>query len=361
MQNLNFEALRGIGLSLAAAQDLIRLLHDDPTAPLGVPVRVTEVHRETLQLHDGTHEFAARRLPRLARGLAQADDAVAVGDWGLARKTEGEWWLTHCLDPVCALTRRDGEGVRHVVVSNVDVAFIVMGLDADFNVRRLERFLALVQGSHVQPVVVLSKADLCEDVGALLAKLQGRLSPAIPRLVLDARAPEAAAALAPWLGLAQTAVLLGSSGAGKSTLANTLLCERVQATGAVRDGDSRGRHTTTSRSLHRLPSGACLIDTPGVRTLRPDGDEATLAASFGDIARLAPQCRFRDCHHDGEPGCAVREAVPADRIHNFHKLQREMRRDTMNALERREQLAQWKARGRQGSANLKAKRGEGGR
>jgi ribosome biogenesis GTPase len=132
----------------------------------------------------------------------------------------------------------------------------------------------------------------------------------------------------------------------------------VQPTGATREGDGRGRHTTTSRSLHRLPGGACLIDTPGVRTLRPDGDESLLAASFDDVARLAPQCRFRNCSHRSEPGCAVREAVDADRLDNFHKLQRELRRDTMNALERKRQLGEWKARGRAGMANLCAKRGE---
>ena len=118
------------------------------------------------------------------------------------------------------------------------------------------------------------------------------------------------------------------------------------------------RMPSPSRSLHRLPGGACLIDTPGVRTLRPDASEASLAASFDDVARLSLQCRFRDCSHQGEPGCAVREGVDGDRLDNFHKLQREMRRDTLNALERRRQLSEWKARGRAGRANLRAKRGE---
>ena len=157
-------------------------------------------------------------------------------------------------------------------------------------------------------------------------------------------------------GAGQTLVLLGSSGAGKSTLTNTLLGRAVQDTGAVREHDSRGKHTTTSRSLHRLPGGACVIDTPGLRALRPDVDEATLAASFGDIEALAAQCRFRDCRHEDEPGCAVREGV-ADRLRNYHKLLREARRDTMTVLERQQQLAMWKARGRAARERMKKKRG----
>jgi ribosome biogenesis GTPase len=191
-----------------------------------------------------------------------------------------------------------------------------------------------------------------------VARLRVRLPQAVPVLALDARSPAAAHALAPWLRPGRTLVLLGSSGAGKSTLSNTLIGDDVQDTGAARESDGRGRHTTTVRSLHRLPGDACLIDTPGVRTLRPDGDEQTLAASFDDVARLAPQCRFRDCRHDGEPGCAVRGAVDDDRLRNFHKLQRELRRDGMDALERQRQRGEWKARGRAGQIHLRAKRGE---
>jgi ribosome biogenesis GTPase len=356
MQKLQFEALRRIGLTLAVAQELIRLLEQHPGC---IPVRVTEVHRETVRLDDGTQDLQARRMPSLARGLADQDDAVAVGDWGLARcDAHGDWWLSHCLQPFSALVRRDGDGLRHIVVSNVDTALLVMGLDLDFSLRRIERFLALVQASGVQPVVVLSKPDLCPDVPRALAQLQARLPAGVPRVVVDGRSTEAADLLAPWLTPAQTLVLLGSSGAGKSTLANSLMGRVVQDTGATREGDGRGRHTTTSRSLHRLPGGACLIDTPGVRTLRPDASEASLAASFNDVATLSLQCRFRDCQHQGEPGCAVREGVDGDRLNNFHKLQREMRRDTMTALERRQQLSEWKARGRAGRANLRAKRGE---
>jgi ribosome biogenesis GTPase len=164
--------------------------------------------------------------------------------------------------------------------------------------------------------------------------------------------------LSPYLVAGRTLVLLGSSGAGKSTLTNTLMGISVQDTGEVRERDQRGQHTTTSRCLFMLPGGACVIDTPGVRTLRPSGTDAAMAASFGDIEALRNACRFRDCRHDGEPGCAVREGVEADRLRNYHKLIRESRRETLSALERRAQLAEWKARGRAGHARLKAKRGE---
>ena len=153
-------------------------------------------------------------------------------------------------------------------------------------------------------------------------------------------------------------MLLGSSGAGKSTLTNTLLGAHVQDTGAVREHDSRGKHTTTSRSLHPLPGGACVIDTPGLRALRPDVDEATLAWLFDDIGRLALRCRFRDCRHREEPGCAVREGVGADRLRNYHKLMREARRDTMSLLERQQQMSVWRARGKATRAWMKVKRGE---
>jgi ribosome biogenesis GTPase len=356
MQELDFERLRRIGLTSAVARSLFNLATEESGARV---MRVVEVHRETVQLHDGERQHAARLLPKLHRTLADAGDAIAVGDWVFAAPdAHGDLWVAERLPPLTALARRDGDGRRHVVVSNVDTALLVMGLDADFNPRRLERFLAVVSGSGVWPVVVLSKADLCADVPAALAQLRERLPQGVAVHALDTQAASAADELAPYLAAGQTVVLLGSSGAGKSTLTNTLLGHAMQDTGPVRAGDSRGRHTTTSRSLHLLPGGACVIDTPGVRALRPDGDEQVLDAAFADIAALAAHCRFRDCGHQGEPGCAVRAGVPADRLRNFHKLQRELRRDTMTALERREEVSLWKARGRAARVHMKAKRGE---
>jgi ribosome biogenesis GTPase len=257
--------------------------------------------------------------------------------------------------------RRDADGTRHAVVSNVDTALLVMGLDLDFNLPRLERYLALASGSGVLAVVVLTKADLIAADDTKLQErimaVRQRIGQGIEVLALDARNPAATELLQAYLAPGQTLVLLGSSGAGKSTLTNSLLGANTQDTGAVREHDSRGKHTTTARSLHCLPGGACVIDTPGVRTLRPDVDAKTLGQLFDDVTSLSAQCRFRDCQHVDEPGCAVRSQVAPERLRNYHKLLRESRRDDMSALERQRQVSEWKARGRAGRQRLEMKRG----
>ena len=388
MLHFDFDRLHRVGLTPALA-DRAR------TCTLGSEerlelLRVTSVHRETLQLHDGLAEGSARQLPRLARQLLDSGTMLAVGDWVLAsRDGSGARWVQQRVPPLSHIARRDGDGSRHPVVSNVDWALLVMGLDDDFNLRRLERYLTLAYASGVAPIVVLTKADIAaadpalrdERLAALAKRIPGcRGNVALPlssippgdgrseaassgraveTVLVDATDPGSAARFAHVACGGQTLVLLGSSGAGKSTLTNTLLGNAVQDTGAVREHDSRGMHTTTARSLHLLPGGACVIDTPGLRTLRPDIDEATLAASFGDVETLAGQCRFRDCTHGDEPGCAVREGVDPDRLRNFHKLLRETRRDSMTWVERRQQLSAWKSRGKETRVRMKLKRGEG--
>jgi ribosome biogenesis GTPase len=208
----------------------------------------------------------------------------------------------------------------------------------------------------VEPVVVLTKADQCTDAPARQQAVAALLGPAVPVLALDARMPAAAAALAPWLPEGHTVALAGSSGAGKSTLTNTLTGQVVADTGGQRRGDGRGRHTTTVRTLHGTPGGACLIDTPGLRTLRLDTDASALGAAFSDIELLASSCRFRDCRHKDEPGCAVRDAVPPQRLRNFHKMQREALRDQVTAMERKAEVAVWKARSREARMRAGAKR-----
>jgi ribosome biogenesis GTPase / thiamine phosphate phosphatase len=360
MIDIDFERLRSLGLTNAVATAASLLPEPNGTPPARL-ARVTEVHRETVRVHDGRADASARVLPRLLRTLMDQQTALAVGDWAIiATDPHGLTWVHERVPPLSHIARRDGDGRRHPVVSNVDWALLVMGLDDDFNLRRLERYLALVHGSGVTPVVVLTKADVAaagpEDLQSRLDAVRARASARVDVLAVNATVPATAERLAPYLGAGQTLVLLGSSGTGKSTLTNTLLGAVVQDTGAVREHDSRGKHTTTSRSLHRLPSGACVIDTPGLRALRPDVDEATLAASFGDIETLAPNCRFRDCRHQDEPGCAVREGVDGDRLRNYHKLLRETRRDTMSVLERQQLVAQWRVRGKAAKARAKAKR-----
>jgi ribosome biogenesis GTPase len=361
-------ALANRAQAFAAQHDDIR--RDDAESPSLQLFRLTEVHRDTVRVHDGVAEFSARALQRLTRRLADDETALAVGDWVLASHDQHrQTWVHERIAPLSHINRRDADGRRHPVVSNIDTALLVMGLDDDFNPRRLERYLALIHSSGgenagVLPVVVLTKADVIARVpGALedrITALQGRMPAHVDLLAVDGTDPSTAGRLSAYLGPGQTLVVLGSSGAGKSTLTNTLLGRAAQDTGAVREHDSRGKHTTTSRSLHRLPGGACVIDTPGLRTLRPDADEATLAASFDDIESLAGACRFRDCTHHDEPGCAVREGVAPDRVRNYHKLLREARRDTMSVLERQQQLSIWKQRGRGTRERMKLKR-EGAR
>ena len=357
--SLDFESLRRIGLTPMLMQQIAQLTRPDDDSAL---MRITEVQREGLTLHDGQREHEARLLPALRALLQAEDDAVAVGDWVLARRNSfAEWWVHERLPPLNQLARRLHDGrdkiTRAVIVSNVDTALLVMGLDGDFNLRRLERYAALTKLAGIDAVVVLTKKDLVDDAESRLAAARGVLPAGVQAVAVDALGDEPRQALAPWLSPGQTLVLVGSSGAGKSTLTNSLTMQAAQLTGANRDGDNRGRHTTTSRKLFATPDGACIIDTPGLRTLRLDGDADRIGAAFDDIAQLALHCRFRDCRHEAEPGCAVREGVAGERLRNFHKLQREARRDTLTALERRAQLQQWKARTREGRVRTHAKRG----
>ncbi|HEV7576156.1 MAG TPA: ribosome small subunit-dependent GTPase A [Caldimonas sp.] len=391
MITFDFELLRGIGLSETLAQrardaadaergdagdadiDTNDTDTDDACANVSCAdhagdaalalMRVIAVHRTALQLHDGRTVRAARILPRLLRDAAGAG-ALAVGDWVLVGiDAAADLWVRARVEPTSHIARRDGDGSRHPIVSNVDRALVVMGLDDDFNLRRLERYLSLVLASGVEPLVVLSKADIAAADparrDARIAQLRDRLAPGLEVVAVDATDPASAASFAAVTGFGQTLVVLGSSGAGKSSLTNTLLGASVQDTGAVRVHDGRGMHTTTARSLHRLPGGACIIDTPGLRTLRPDADAEALRASFADVATLSSRCRFRDCAHAGEPGCAVRAGVDPDRLDNFQKMLRENRRDTLTWIERRQQLSAWKSRGREARVRVKMKRGEG--
>jgi ribosome biogenesis GTPase len=355
-----FVRLQAIGLTPVMFQQALAAA---PPGAEPTQLRVTEVQRDSLRVHDGTQEFAARVLPALTHALLADSDALAVGDWVMAACNNlGEWWVHTRVPPLTQIARRLHDGrdkvTRVVIVSNVDTALLVMGLDNDFHLRRLERYLALVRLAQVAAVVVLTKADLCAQAAHRLREVQALAPPGVAVVAVNACSDEPRAVLAPWLGVGQTLVLLGSSGVGKSTLTNALVGSAVQDTGANRRGDDRGRHTTTARSLHFSSSGACIIDTPGLRTLRLDSEAGDIAGVFDDIASLSAQCRFRDCRHEGEPGCAVRGGVPAERLRSFQKLLREARRDTLSAVQRREVVSQWKARGRAANARIKAKRGD---
>lgn len=335
------------GVDLAALLDgspeagpLPRGSTDDDRPPRFV-ARLMERQRSQCLLHDGAGTFAAHAHPAL-----RSPEELAVGDWTVCAMDGGAPWIHERVEPYSLLRRIDPSGARQALVANVDVALLVMGLDGDFNPRRLERYVALAKASGVLPVVVLTKADTCSERDARLDALDSRLPRTLERIAVNGTSPDAAAALEPYLSCGTTAVLLGSSGAGKSTLTNTLRGASIQSTGAVREGDDRGRHTTTSRQIVPLPGGACVIDTPGLRGLRLDVDEDALDAAFEDIAALAEQCRFRDCSHGDEPGCAVRAGVDPDRLMNYRKLQREIARDKADPLARQATKAEIKARHR---------------
>jgi ribosome biogenesis GTPase len=215
-----------------------------------------------------------------------------------------------------------------VIAANVDRVFVVCGLDADFNVRRIERYLARVWASGAQPAVVLNKADICDDLTGRVAEVE-ECCVGVPVHPVSALHSEGVEALRASIHDGLTVALVGSSGAGKSTLVNALLGEERMPTGAVRARDGRGRHVTTHRELVLLPGGGLLLDTPGMRELQLV-DEEGLGAVFGDIAALAARCRFRDCRHDTEPGCAVKAAaesgeLAAERLEHYRKLEREAR------------------------------------
>lgn len=259
------------------------------------------------------------------------EDFPAVGDWvAIDGAPERETAVIHALMPRRSAFTRLAAGPRaeaQVVAANVDVVLIAMGLDGDFNLRRLERYLAVGWSSGALPVVLLTKADRCADIEGHVVAVTA-VAPGVPVLAISALTGFGLAALAEHLGPGRTAAVLGSSGVGKSTLVNALLGAEALATAAVRPGDDRGRHTTSHRELVILPDGACIVDTPGMRELGLMGGGEGLDEAFADIDEIASDCRFSDCRHDREPGCAVTAAIgdgrlTADRLTARRKLERE--------------------------------------
>lgn len=355
MIDIHFEKLRPIGLTQYIANQLY-LLKEEPAADARL-MRIVDSQRDWFGLHDGQEEQRARALPRLLHIVQAQDSALTVGDWVLVEThANDERWIVARLPPVTQIARRANDGRRQPLASNIDTALLVMGLDSDFNPRRMERYIAMVQASGVSPVIVLTKADIGTDVEERELQLRHRLPATVPITSVNALSEQSCAALAPWLTEGQTLVLLGSSGAGKSTLTNTLMHAPLQLTGGVRRGDGRGRHTTTSRSLHQCPGGACIVDTPGLRTWRADAEHETLAATFSDIEAFAALCQFRNCRHEGEPGCAVRAHVAEDRLLNYHKLLRDAQRGQQTPLERIALRQKWKKLGKAGAARAREKR-----
>lgn len=234
----------------------------------------------------------------------------AVGDWVHARRADATLALIENVEPrtTCISRQRPGGGGEQVLAANVDLIVIVMGLDGDYNLRRLERYLVLAAASGAKAMVALNKMDVCSEWPARLAEVQALASDAVAMSAHESTAPIAEVVRG------RTVVLLGSSGAGKSTIVNTLVGESRLATQPVRESDSRGRHTTTRRMLIELPGGGSLIDTPGLRELALWAGQESVDEVFAGIAELARNCRFHDCAHAGEPGCAVSAALESGEI-----------------------------------------------
>lgn len=298
------------------------------------PARVVRQDRGgcEVQLVNGPHPAEPTGKLRYAVESGAAE-MPAVGDWAAVdpRPTCARAGIEVVLTRRTCLARREvGRATRsQVLAANVDVVFLVSALDAGrgFNLARLERALALVRASGAEAVAVLNKADLCADVAARVREAQGAATD-VPVVALSAIEGWGVDELRPWLAGNRTGVLLGTSGVGKSALVNALAGEARQATGSVREVDARGRHTTTRRELFLIPSGGLLIDTAGLREFEPWDAAGDLDSVFPEVAALAEQCRFRDCRHEGEPGCAVRQALAngsleARRFEHYQRLQRE--------------------------------------
>ena len=335
-----------------------------------VPARVTIEHRGACEVAWGGGSLLATLTGRLRHG-AGPGDLPAVGDWVAiaARPAERTASIHAVLPRRTALVRRaahDHAIPVQVLAANVDVVLVATSLNRDLNARRLERYLAVAWESGARPVVVLTKTDLARGpVEIAIAEVAvAEVAAGVPVLAVSAWTGNGLDAVA---GLARdgTIAVVGSSGVGKSTLINALAGEQLLATREIRQDDARGRHATTRRQLVVLPGGGCLVDTPGLRELGLWGDEAGLTAAFADVEGLAEGCRFSDCAHEREPGCAVVAAVAngelaADRFTGWQKLRREERHVLLeqDALARREERRRWTVIGRAGAARAALKRGE---
>jgi ribosome biogenesis GTPase / thiamine phosphate phosphatase len=343
-----FPALGGLGWNPELAESL---------EPGHAPGRVAAVHRGAFDVWTETGSVRTRLPGRLMHeGLD-----VAVGDWvglsdGLVRAVLPR--RSAIVRNAASDQHRRTEG--HTLAANVDVAFVVSSLGPDLEPRRIERYLVTIWESGASPEIVLTKADRLDDPWPLVAEVEA-VALGVPVHVVSAVTGQGCDALHGRIAASSTAVLLGSSGVGKSTLVNLWLGEEIMVTRETRADDDEGRHTTTHRQLLTLPGGGLVIDTPGLRELQLwDAGSAALEATFADVEELAADCRFTDCSHGHEPGCAVLAALDTgelshERLHSWRKLQRELHAIAIrhDAVLRKEELRKWKLRTREGRARTR--------
>jgi ribosome biogenesis GTPase len=293
--------------------------------------RVGIEHKNTYILHSEFGELSGEVTGKFRHHATQAE-FPAVGDWVVISLLESsKSAVIHSILPrKSKFSRQSAGGItkEQIVAANVDTVFLVSGLDGDFNPRRIERYLILAIESGANPVILLNKADLCKNIEDCLNQVEN-IALGIPIITISATNSQGLDALQPYLQPGKTVALLGSSGVGKSTITNQLKGEAVQAVKAVRQGDDKGRHTTTHRELILLPNGSLIIDTPGMREIQIWASENSLQSTFEDIETLAQECHFRNCQHIKEPGCAVQQALEEgkldySRFMSYQKLQKEL-------------------------------------
>lgn len=298
-----------------------------------VPARVARENRGAYLVYWEQGESTAEVTGKFLHEAVSVSNFPAVGDWvAISSPTQTQPARIHALLPRRSCFSRKAVGgntEEQVAAANVDTVFLVSGLDHNFNPRRIERYLTVAYDSGAVPVIVLNKVDLVHDVDAVVLETES-IACGVRVLAVSAVSMQGLKNLQPYLAAGTTTAFLGSSGVGKSSLINSLLGDDRLAVSAVRKGDSHGRHTTTHREMILLPQGGLVIDTPGMRELQLWAAEDSLDGSFHEVEELALRCRFSDCRHRGEPGCAVQAAVErgelsAARLENYRKMQRELR------------------------------------
>lgn len=297
-----------------------------------VVARIISEQRQIYKLHDGENELTGEVSGKFQYQAKVKSDYPSVGDWVVIEPLKGEnkAIIQKVLPRISQFSRQSaGEKTEEqIVAANIDYVFLVMALNNDFNIRRLERYLLVAYDSGASPIIVLTKKDLCTDLPTKIAAVE-EIAFGVPVYSVNSTNGEGIEELKQLISEGKTVSLLGSSGVGKSTLLNALIGESIQITQDVREGDDRGKHTTTHRELFFLPSGGMVIDTPGMRELQLWGGEEHISSTFTDVEDLAKSCKFSDCTHDNEPGCAVNRAIEngeldQQRLTSYRKLMREL-------------------------------------